>query len=90
MPLEELTYRDFVKGMLTEIKDQTTKTNGSVANINRWRERINGMAIASGVFMGAIVLPILAWAIYSLVNIQNQVHQAVDDSLGAYNIQMKN
>lgn len=68
---------------------QTTKTNGSVADINRWRERVNGMAIAAGIFMTLIVVPILAWAIYVLVNIQQTIHVSVDDALSAYNVIVK-
>lgn len=74
---------------LQEIKNQTTKTNGSVADINKWRERINGMAIASGIFMSLIVVPILAWSLYILVNINQTVHSSIDQALQAYNIQVK-
>lgn len=65
---------------------QTTKTNGSVADLNRWRERMNGGAIVAGVFMTVIVIPILAWSLYVLVNINQTVHESVDAALSAYNI----
>ena len=71
---------------LQAILAQTTKTNGSVADINRWRERVNGIILASGVFMTIIVIPILAWALYVLINIDQTVHQSVDAALSAYNI----
>ncbi len=63
---------------------QTTKTNGTVADINRWRERINGGALVAGVFMTFVVVPILGWSLYVLVNIDTTVHQAVDQALSAY------
>lgn len=80
------SFHDKLMDKLDGIEFQTTKTNGSIADINRWRERVNGMAIASGVFMTIVVMPVLAWAIFVLVNIQEQIHQAVDDALQAYDI----
>lgn len=74
---------------LIRIEEQTKKTNGSVADINKWRERTNGIMIASGVFMTMVVIPILGWALYVLVNLPNTVHKAVDQSLSAYNIAVK-
>lgn len=71
---------------LAAILAQTTKTNGSVADLNRWRERVNGGAIVAGVFTTVIVIPILAWSLYVLVNIQQTVHESVDQALSAYNI----
>lgn len=75
---------------LLSIEEQTKKTNGAVADLNRWRERMNGMGIATGVFMSMIVLPILIWSVYVLVNIKETVHQSIDDALSAYNIQNEN
>lgn len=68
------------------IETQTKKTNGSVADINRWRERMNGMGAASAVFMTLIVMPILVWSIVTLVNIKETIHQSIDDALSAYEI----
>lgn len=76
-----------VKKDLSDIKTQTTKTNGSVADINKWRERVNGGSIVAGVFMTIVVMPILAWAIYVLVNINSVIHQSVDEALSAYDIE---
>lgn len=71
---------------LQEILTQTKKTNGSVADINRWRERVNGAAWATGAFLTCVLLPILGWAMYVLININQTVHSAVDQSLQVYNI----
>lgn len=35
MPLEEQTYREWVKETLTEIKTQTIKTNGRVTRLEK-------------------------------------------------------
>lgn len=75
--------------LLQEIKSQTQKTNGAVADLNRWRERINGGAMVAGIFMTIIVMPILCWAIYVLVNIQSAIHSSVVETLQAYDVQLK-
>lgn len=72
---------------LQNIELQTTKTNGSIADINKWRERMNGGAVVAGVFMTTVVVPILAWSLYTLINIDKSVHSAVNEALSAYNIQ---
>lgn len=74
---------------LQEIKSQTRLTNGYVADIKRWRERMNGGAIVAGFFMTVIVIPILAWAIYVLVNIQETIHRSVNDALTVYDLTIK-
>lgn len=75
-----------VANSLSRIEIQTTLTNGKVGDINRWRERINGGAVVAGVFMTLIVMPILAWAIFVLVNINTTIHHSIDEALSAYNI----
>ena len=77
-----------IKDAINELTVEVKKTNGSVIEINRWRERATGMGIASGVFMTIIVMPILAWAVYVLVNIQDTIHKSVDASLSAYEVKL--
>lgn len=92
MPDQDFTNREInemfgdVKKDVAEILIQTKRTNGSIADINRWRERLNGALGASGIFMTLVVLPILAWSLYVLVNLPNTVHSAVDDALSVYTI----
>jgi hypothetical protein len=74
---------------LDRIESQTVLTNGKVADINKWRERANGGAMVAGIFMSVIVIPILAWAIYVLVNIHTTIQQSVDAALSVYNINTK-
>lgn len=74
---------------LAEILVQTKKTNGAIADINRWRERINGAAFVGGFFVTVIVVPVLSWAIYVLVNINQTIHASVDQALSAYDVQVK-
>lgn len=72
-----------IANSLSAILVQTTQTNGRVSKLENWKYFISG-----GMSMIVlIVVPILAWALYVLVNIQGQVHSAVDDALSAYNIE---
>lgn len=71
---------------LDRIEAQTILTNGKVADLNKWRERVNGGAIATGAFMSVIVIPVLAWAILTLNTIDKTIHRSVDEALSAYEI----
>lgn len=68
---------------LEKILIQTTTTNGRVTALEKWQYTSMG---AVGV-LSIIVVPILCWALWVLVNIQGQVHNAVDDALQAYDIE---
>ena len=46
---------------LDKIIDQTTKTNGHVADLSDWRSKANGFASAMSIF----VVPILMWLVYA-------------------------
>lgn len=74
-----------VRNSLTRIEMQTTATNGRVTRLEHWRFFMLGSISV----LTIIVLPILAWALYTLANIQQTVHQSVDQALSAYNIQVK-
>lgn len=71
---------------LQEILGQTTRTNGAVADINKWRERINGGAIVAGFFLTLVIIPILTWAVYVLVNIDATVQSSIVKALSVYDI----
>lgn len=74
-------------GVLTEVRTGVRYTNGKMAELIKWRERVNGGAIVAGVFMSFIVMPILGWAVFTLININTSVATAVSSALSAYDIQ---
>lgn len=74
---------------LMSIETQTKKTNGSVAEINKWRERMNGGAIVLSFFMSVVVLPVLTWAIIVLVNLPQTINNSIQKALSVYDIQVK-
>lgn len=63
-------------------------TNGKVGEVMKWRERVNGGALVAGIFMSVVVMPILAWSVYTLVRlpetVRNATQQAVQDALIIY------
>ena len=75
-------FSDLQKGQ-DRIENQVIRTNGRVTALERWK--YVGMGATS--VLTIIVVPILAWALYVLVNIQGQVHSAVDQALSAYDIE---
>ena len=77
------TFEVDVRQSLSRIELQTTQHNGRMTKVEKWQSYISGgMTVLT-----IIVVPILAWALWVLVNIQGQVHNAVDDALSAYNIE---
>jgi hypothetical protein len=75
-------FDDLKKGN-ERIETQVIKTNGRVTRLEQWK--YIGMGATS--VLTIIVVPILSWALYILVNIQGQVHSAVDQALSAYDIE---
>lgn len=78
-----------IKTEIQETKREAKATNGSVAEINRWRERVTGGFWVAGVFMTFLVVPILSWAIYVLVNIDSTIDNSVHNALQAYDLTIK-
>lgn len=62
--------------VLNDIKIETKKTNGRVTEIERWRY----MQMGALTVLTTIILPILAWALWELVNIEDKVDGAVKEA----------
>lgn len=74
-----------VQNGLERIEKQTTATNGRVGKLENWRWFITGGLT----ILAIVVVPLLAWALWVLVNINTTVHLAVDQSLSAYDVNIK-
>ncbi len=72
-----------IKDSLARIELQTTKHNGRLTSV----EKTQYLAMGGVGVLAIIVIPILGWALIVLVNIDNTVHNSVDQALSAYNIQ---
>lgn len=70
-----------------EVHTEAKNTNGKVADINRWREQVNGGAKVAAFFAAVIIFPILGWAIYVLSSIDTKIADSVEDTLSNYEIQ---
>jgi hypothetical protein len=62
-----------------QILEQTTTTNGKVASIQKWRERMSG-AVAVMVFLVPTVLGFMGWMAYEIT----QFDEYVQEALSAY------
>lgn len=74
-------FKDF-GDTLKRIENQTTATNGKVADIQRWRERTTG---AAGVVL-IVVVPLLAWGLYKVANIKDEIQRGVSAELSKYDV----
>lgn len=71
-----------------EILNQVKSTNGKVAEIQKWRERINGALQAAGVLCILIILPFIIWFISWSFNRINSIDEIVAKSLNDYQFQI--
>lgn len=60
------TYAEAQMRVLSRIEDQTTRTNGRVTAMEKWRSFITGFVYAVGVFMTVIILPLLGSTMYEI------------------------
>lgn len=93
MDEQDFTNRE-IQAMFAEIKDgnsrietQTKATNGKVADIQKWREQVNGGAKVAAFFSAVLIVPILGWALYTVSTVDERVRSSVNDALSAYEIQ---
>lgn len=92
MPEQDFSNREItsmfheVKDIVTRVETQTTRTNGRVDGLEKWQDRvIGGMAVLT-----LVVVPMLGWALYTIVTIKDIVHESVDEALSAYEIENEN
>lgn len=64
---------------LPEIKGMVKLTNGSVAEVVKWKERMTGGAYVVLI----VVVPIMSWALYKLSTLDHTIDNAVSNTLRA-------
>lgn len=65
--------KDINEKYLPEINGRAKTTNGSVAEIMRWKERMTG----AGTVILIVVLPLLTWALYQISTWDSKLQQAL-------------
>ncbi len=68
------------KEILTAVKI----TNGKVADIQAWRERVNGGSIVLSLFMTTIFIPIVGWMVYTMLHMDDMIARGISDALTEY------
>lgn len=66
---------------LGRIEIQTIKTNGTVADINIWREQVRGGAKVGLSLVVLVIVPLFAWALLQVSNIDRKVREGIAQSL---------
>ncbi len=73
--------RDKLSGIkekdLPEINSRVKTTNGSVAEIMKWKERWTG----AGYVILLIVVPLLSWALYQIVTVDDRIKAGISTAL---------
>lgn len=80
---------DIKEHVLPEINGRVKVTNGTVADIKAWKERVTGASWAFGLTLTFIVIPLLTWAFISISKIPDRINLGIKDALSAYNIEVK-
>lgn len=60
----------------TKILAQTTATNGKIADIQKWRERMNG-AVSVMIFVVPTILAFIGWMAYQITRFDDQIQEAL-------------
>lgn len=76
---------DMKENVLPEISERVRVTNGSVAKINLWRERMTGAGWAFSLCIAFIVIPLLTWAFISISKIPDKINEGIRTALLPYN-----
>lgn len=80
---------DIKEHVLPEINSRVKTTNGSVADIKAWKERVTGAAWAFGILFTLVVIPLLTWAFVTVSRISDKINVGIKAALEDYNIENK-
>lgn len=79
------THTEIV-GQLNKILEQTTAHNGRMTKLELWKATASGAYWASTAFMAVIIMPILTWAVWTLVNLPEAIRNSVDEAITSYEV----
>lgn len=78
------TVKEIKEKDLPEINGRAKVTNGSVAEIKAWRERLTGASWAMGVMFTVILIPLLTWAFVTISKIDDNINKGIQTALSNY------
>lgn len=86
---EKLTNRlDNQDKTLARIETQTITTNGKVADISKWKERVMGGFWALSIMTVIVLVPLLTWAFITISHISDNINKGIKDALSAYDVKV--
>ncbi len=68
---------------LPEINERAKVTNGSVAEITKWKERITGAIWAFGITFTVVIIPLFTWAFITISKLPTNIDKAVDTAISS-------
>lgn len=69
--------KDIKEIHLPEIKSNQRITNGTVADVKAWRERMIGAGYVAIAFMTIVVVPLLGWGLYQIAHFDDKIKEAL-------------
>lgn len=75
---------DMKENVLPEISGRVKITNGSVADIKAWKERVTGAGWAFGLCFGLVIIPLLTWAFITISRIPDKINEGIKTALTDY------
>ncbi len=70
----------------SKILNAVNITNGKVADIQAWRERMNGGSIVAVAFLTAIIIPVISWMVYTVSTLDEIIDKSIEKALSVYEI----
>ncbi len=72
----------------TKLDENQKKTNGTVTELTKYRERATGAFWAMGIVGTLIIIPLLTWAFITISKIPDKIDTGIKSALSAYDIQV--
>lgn len=80
---------DRIETSVGEVDTKVSITNGKVADIQTWRQRLIGASWVGGFLITIVIVPLLTWAFVTVSRIGDQIKQGIQEELSVYNIEIK-
>lgn len=63
----------------SQILTQVTNTNGKVAEIQKWRERMVGAMWAGSILFTLVIFPLVTWMVVEISTLNEKIAAALED-----------
>lgn len=67
----------------TKLDENQKITNGKIADVQKWRERVTGAGWAIGIVGTIVLIPMLTWAFIAISKIPDTIEEEIKEALMA-------